>query len=64
MISLDQAAHWAELISAIIGSGAAVKVWRFVNHMMNALHEHAETDGVLEAKGIRKVLQLFPAKGD
>ncbi len=59
MIDIDHAAHWAELISAIISSGAVLptcwRVWKLIGRLMRSLHDHKEQTGTLEAKGIVRV---------
>lgn len=66
MISLERAAHIAELITSIISLAAILptcwKVWRFVDRLMKALHDHTEEKGALQAAGIKRLFAV--AKGD
>lgn len=60
-MSLADAAHWAELGSAVISTltvlGMAWKVVRIANKILEALHYHREIAGPLRAENVRRIFK-------
>lgn len=58
-MSLENTAHWAELISAVIASFSALgvvwKVFRTGNAIIRALHTHKEEQGFLRAENVHRL---------